>query len=57
MSVTFVKEDPDTKDLYLVIPDSILDQLGWNIGDTLIWDIQDNYCRLSRINDDSTRDI
>ena len=36
-----LEEDPDTGDLVLPLPTELLNQMGWDFGDTLIWD--DNY--------------
>ena len=33
-----VEEDPDTGDLVLPLPTELLNQMGWDFGDTLIWD-------------------
>ena len=33
-----LEEDPDTGDLVLPIPTELLNQMGWDFGDTLIWD-------------------
>jgi len=35
-----VEEDPATGDLILPIPDEIIKELGWKVGDTLIWDVR-----------------
>ena len=32
----------DEGEMYLVLPDTILDTLDWRIGDTLEWDIRLN---------------
>jgi len=32
-----VEEDPETGDLILPFPDDMLDELGWQEGDTLEW--------------------
>lgn len=37
-----VQEDPETKDLILEFPDSLMESTGWKIGDTLEWVPQDN---------------
>ena len=37
-----VQEDPETKDLILEFPDSLMEMTGWKIGDTLEWVPQDN---------------
>lgn len=37
-----VKENQKTKELYLEFPDEALSQVGWDEGDTLIWEELDN---------------
>ena len=36
-----VEEDPDTGDLVLPLPAELLNQMGWDIGDDLVW--EDNF--------------
>ena len=36
--VVQVKEDGKTKELYLQFPDGAIDQVGWDIGDTIVWE-------------------
>lgn len=36
-----VQENGSTKELYIEFPPDALDQVGWDIGDTLEWDIED----------------
>jgi hypothetical protein len=36
-----LEEDPDSKDLVLPIPTELLNQMGWDIGDDLVW--SDNF--------------
>ena len=36
-----VEEDPDTGDLVLPLPTDLLNQMGWDIGDDLVWN--DNF--------------
>ena len=33
-----VEEDPDTGDLVLPFPPELLAQMGWDIGDDLLWE-------------------
>jgi hypothetical protein len=35
-------QDPDSDDLILPLPDELMDDLGWDIGDTLNWKTMDN---------------
>lgn len=37
-----VEEDPDTGDLLLPFPEDMLEELGWQEGDTLSWNIDEN---------------
>jgi hypothetical protein len=37
-----LEEDPETKDLIMPIPPDLLNQMGWDFGDTLIWEDQQN---------------
>jgi hypothetical protein len=37
-----VKENQETKELYLELPNEALSQVGWDEGDTIIWDELDN---------------
>lgn len=40
--IVTVQEDPETGDLILPFPEGMLEQMGWNIGDTLNWETKDN---------------
>jgi hypothetical protein len=33
-----LEEDPETGDLILPLNEDILKQMGWDIGDTLVWE-------------------
>jgi hypothetical protein len=38
-----VEEDPeDPESLLLNFPDEILESVGWNVGDVLVWNIEDD---------------
>ncbi len=44
-----VEEDPETKELVLVFPDEVIEQVGWQPGDTLQWiDNKDGTWTLTR---------
>jgi hypothetical protein len=32
-----LEEDPETGDLILPLSDELIEEMGWKIGDTLIW--------------------
>jgi len=36
--VVKVQEDGKTKELFIEFPPDCLDQVGWDIGDTVIWE-------------------
>jgi hypothetical protein len=36
-----LEEDPETGDLVMPLPPAMLEALGWNIGDDLTWNIND----------------
>ena len=40
--VVEVKENGKTKELYIEFPPGALDQVGWDIGDDLIWEELDD---------------
>ena len=46
-----LEEDPETGDLILPLPDELLESQGWKIGDTLVWDINDDVAILTKKND------
>ena len=33
-----VEQDPETGELNLPIPDELLAEMGWNLGDELLWE-------------------
>jgi hypothetical protein len=41
MMVTLI-EDPETGDLVMPFPEGMCDELGWEIGDTLQWNVQED---------------
>ena len=36
-----LQEDPDTGDLYMDLPEELIKSQGWEIGDTLVWDVDE----------------
>ncbi len=36
-----VEEDPESGDLYIDLPKELIEACGWKIGDTLVWDINE----------------
>lgn len=47
--IATVQQDGKTKEFYLQFPDGALDQVGWDVGDTLEWfDNEDGSWTLSK---------
>ena len=46
--LTRVEYDESSDDLFLPIPDEILDSLGWDIGDVLQWEYNDDSILLKK---------
>ena len=40
--IVTLKEDPDTGDSYIEFPQDLLEQLGWQEGDLIDWEIKDD---------------
>lgn len=49
-----LETDPETGDLIMPIPTDCLNQMGWDIGDTLIWEDMHNGSWSLRKKDDGT---
>lgn len=52
MTTLFVQEDPLTGDLYIKFPDELMEEVGWNIGDTIEWIPNDDGSWVLRKKDD-----
>lgn len=47
--IVTLEEDPETGDLVMPIPPEVLNQVGWDFGDTLIWNTdEDGHIVLSK---------
>jgi hypothetical protein len=43
MSITYIEYDADSDEYYFQIPPDMIDALGWNTDDVLVWTIlEDN---------------
>lgn len=45
-----VQED-DNGDLFIVFPDEVIEELGWQEGDVLNWDVKGEGIVLTKVND------
>lgn len=51
-----LEQDPETGDLIMPLTDEMLQQVGWGIGDTLIWEQNsDNSWSLRKVHDESSQ--
>ena len=52
-----VQENGKTKELFIEFPPGCLDQVGWDVGDNLIWDeLPDGSWSLTKKEDDGDRE-
>ena len=52
-----LETDPETGELVMPFPPDLLAQVGWDFGDTLIWeDLQDGRWSLKKKDDGTTGD-
>jgi bifunctional DNA-binding transcriptional regulator/antitoxin component of YhaV-PrlF toxin-antitoxin module len=51
-----VQEDEDG-DCYITLPDEVVDELGWQEGDILNWDVKGNGIVLSKVNDSAGYEV
>ena len=52
-----VEEDPETKDLILPLSADMLNQMGWDFGDTIVWeDLGNGSFSLSKKTDDVNKE-
>ena len=49
-----IQENGKTKELFLEFPPGCLDQVGWDVGDNLIWEELDDKTWSIRKKDDTT---
>jgi len=46
--LTHIEYDKDNDEYNLILPDELLQELGWNVGDTLIWTIENGEVYLDK---------
>lgn len=51
MQYTLEVQEDENGELFIVFPDEIIDDLGWQEGDIIDWQIKGNGFVLSRLND------
>jgi len=51
-----IQEDQDGE-LFIELPDDLIEELGWEEGDVLSWDVQGEGIVLSKINDENRYEV
>jgi bifunctional DNA-binding transcriptional regulator/antitoxin component of YhaV-PrlF toxin-antitoxin module len=50
-------EEDDNGELFITFPDEVIEDLGWQEGDILNWDVQGNGVVLSKVHDASGYEV
>jgi bifunctional DNA-binding transcriptional regulator/antitoxin component of YhaV-PrlF toxin-antitoxin module len=51
MSYILEVEQDENGEQFIVLPDEVLEELGWQEGDILDWDVRSNGIVLTKVND------
>ncbi len=51
MSYILEVQENENGDQYLVLPDEVVEELGWHEGDVLDWDVHGRGIILTKVND------
>ena len=51
MSYILEIEEDENGDLFITLPDEVVEELGWEENDVLNWDVRGNGIVLSKVND------
>jgi bifunctional DNA-binding transcriptional regulator/antitoxin component of YhaV-PrlF toxin-antitoxin module len=51
MSYILEVQEDENGDQYITLPDEVIEELGWQEGDVLNWDVRSNGIVLSKVND------
>jgi bifunctional DNA-binding transcriptional regulator/antitoxin component of YhaV-PrlF toxin-antitoxin module len=57
MSYILEVQEDENGDSYITLPDEVVDELGWQEGDILNWDVKGNGIILSKVNDCSGYEV
>ena len=53
MSYILEVQEDENGDQYITLPNEVIEDLGWQEGDVLNWDVRSNGIILSKVNDPS----
>lgn len=57
MSYILEVQEDENGDSYIVLPDEVTDELGWDEGDVLEWDVRGSGIILTKVNDASGYEV
>lgn len=57
MSYILEVEEDQNGDAFITLPDDLIEELGWQEGDILDWDIRGNGIILTKVNDSSGYEV
>ena len=57
MSYILEVQENEHGDQYLVLPDEVVEELGWHEGDILDWDVRGSGIILTKVNDSSGYEV
>ena len=57
MSYILEVQENENGDQYLVLPDEIVEELGWHEGDVLDWDVHGRGIILTKVSDSSGYEV
>ena len=57
MSYILEVQENENGDQYLVLPDEVVEELGWHEGDVLDWDVRGSGIILIKVNDSSGYEV
>jgi bifunctional DNA-binding transcriptional regulator/antitoxin component of YhaV-PrlF toxin-antitoxin module len=57
MSYILEVQEDENGDQYIILPDEVIEDLGWQEGDLLNWDVRSNGIIISKVNDDAGYEV
>jgi len=57
MSYILEVQEDENGDQFIVLPDEVIEDLGWEEGDLLNWDVRGNGIVISKVNDPSGYEV
>jgi bifunctional DNA-binding transcriptional regulator/antitoxin component of YhaV-PrlF toxin-antitoxin module len=51
MSYILEVQEDENGDQYIILPDEVIEDLGWQEGDVLNWDVRGNGIVITKVND------